>query len=210
MTDHSFESLRAMTRHTSQVFGRSITCEIYRPEEGILAITRMHDDFHDIELALLVDVSTLNITTARARMDRIPFGTCFEAIPALHGLEGLHIFQPGVLKEAHRRIPRELGCTHLGEMFESTLRALFAHVASYQRNRLKDVLTREERRQLNILNPSLRGSCRTFRAADQDPETVKRAQDKLHQLMIDVPITTRPGPSDPSEESADRMTAQEV
>jgi len=184
---HSFESLRALSRHQRQSFGRALSCEVYKTDAGIVAITRMHDDFHDMELALLVDAGTLTILAARARMERIPFSTCFEAVPALTALEGLAIFQRGVLKEMHRRIPRELGCTHLGEMFESTLRALFAHVASDSRVQLRDHLDLEERRQVNIANPALRGTCRTFRAVDEDPRVLEQAEAKIRGLRLETP-----------------------
>jgi hypothetical protein len=182
MSEFTFEGLRALARHHRQSFGRHISCEVYRTDEGILAITRMHDDFHDMELALLVDFEQLTILAAHARMERIPFGTCFEAIPALTSLEGLCIFQPGVLKEARARMPREAGCTHLGEMFESTLRALFAHIASHGRVRLRDHLSLEERRQLNIAHKTLRGTCRTFRASDEDPQILEQARERVAVL----------------------------
>ena len=39
-----------------EVFGRIVKCEMYKLDEGkILALTRMHDDYHDLNLALLLD-----------------------------------------------------------------------------------------------------------------------------------------------------------
>src|SRR5689334_9580656 len=119
----TFEQLRDLSRHQRQAFGRQIHCEVYRTERGPLAITRLHDDVHDMQMAVLIDPETRTIHSARGRMERFPFGTCPFALESLHRLDGMPIHERGTLKEVHRRIPREEGCTHLAEMLEATLRS---------------------------------------------------------------------------------------
>src|SRR3972149_8844614 len=46
--DH--EAITALAKHHKQVFGRIVSCEMYILEAGRkLALSRMHDDFHDME-----------------------------------------------------------------------------------------------------------------------------------------------------------------
>ncbi|MFZ2223486.1 MAG: hypothetical protein WAV26_02230, partial [Candidatus Deferrimicrobium sp.] len=61
-----------MAKHHRQSFGRILKCEMYKLENGrLLAITRLHDDFHDMNLAILLS-DDYRIEEIAGKMDRIP------------------------------------------------------------------------------------------------------------------------------------------
>ena len=180
---NAFSRLVSLAHHHKQVFGRAVTCEVYTPDEGFLAITRMHDDFHDLSIALLIDAKSLVILSIEGSMGRIPYPECHAAESTLQTLVGLNVSQKGVLKEVRNRISRSAGCTHFGEMIESSFRSFFAAWYTYQdehkQTKKRELLTLEERRQLNINNPLLGDSCVSFQRRDADPLLLDRARAKL-------------------------------
>ena len=187
-----FDELKALSRHQRQSFGRQVMVECYRTDAGWLSVTHLHDDVHDMEMGLLVDPETLVITCARGRMERFPFGTCPFALESLPRLEGMAILGKGILKEAHRRIPREEGCTHLTEMLEATLRALFAFVSMERTDPARKNMVLEEKRHLLIDNVVLGGSCLSFSTRLRDPEVAEQARVHLQQERDRLGITANP------------------
>src|SRR4030065_493450 len=107
-------------------FRRIVKCEMSQLEEGkILALTRMHDDYHDMNLAILLDGS-YRIEEIGGKMDRIPYPCCEEKpLAMLSNLNGISVLERGGLKKVKERIPRNAGCSHVYEMIESTFRAIF-------------------------------------------------------------------------------------
>jgi hypothetical protein len=74
----TYEEIRGLAKHRKQAFGRIVKCEMYRLEDGrSLALTRMHDDFHDMNLAILLD-DGYRIEEIAGTMDRIPYPRCEE------------------------------------------------------------------------------------------------------------------------------------
>ncbi len=180
----NFEQIKGLAKHHKQVFGRIVKCEMYQLEKGkLLALTRMHDDFHDMNLAILLD-DAYRIEEIAGQMDRIPYPACEKKpLDMLAALKGVGVMERGGLKKVKERIPRNMGCTHVYEMLESTFRAVF--VALY---RMTDVkwqvvldLDMEEHRQLGIKSPLLRDSCYGFNAASADGETHARALAKIEE-----------------------------
>src|SRR4030066_245484 len=125
-----YEGITGLAKHHKQAFGRIVKCEMYQLEEGkILALTRMHDDYHDMNLAILLDGS-YRIEAIGGKMDRIPYPCCEDKpLAMLSNLTGISVLERGGLKKVKERIPRNAGCSHVYEMIESTFRAIF--VGSY-------------------------------------------------------------------------------
>jgi hypothetical protein len=169
-----FDTLISLAKHNKQTFGRQVSSEIYRPTSSqILAVVKMHDDYHDMRLAILIEAGSLTVESIGAQMDRIPYPICEQALQTLEHLKGLCIFKRGILKEIKSLIPKAYGCTHLGELIEAGLRSLFAEIEpSMFKETLKKVstLSLEEERHLFMHHETLKNTCVAFNADNQDPE----------------------------------------
>lgn len=181
-----FEAIKGLAKHHKQVFGRIVKCEMYKLENGkALTLTRMHDDFHDMNLAILLDDS-YHIEEIAGKMDRIPYPCCEKKpLELLTALKGIGILERGGLKKVKERIPRNMGCTHVYEMLESSFRAIF--VGSY---RITDAkwegildLDMDEHRQLGVKSALLRDSCYAFNSVSLDEETFSRAMGKIEEAQ---------------------------
>ncbi len=180
----SFEELKGLAKHHKQVFGRIVKCEMYKLEEGkILALTQMHDDYHDMNLAVLLD-DGYRIEEIAARMDRIPYPCCERGpLERLPSLAGIGVLERGGLKKVKQRIPRNLGCTHVYEMIESTFRAIFVGSYSIVGRKWEGVLDldMEENRQLGIRSPILSDTCYAFNPASADEDLLQSALRKMEE-----------------------------
>ncbi len=179
-----YEAIKGLAKHHKQVFGRIVKCEMYKLEDGrILALTRMHDDFHDMNLAILLDDS-YRIEEIAGKMDRIPYPCCEEKpLSMLPDLEGISVLARGGLRKVKERIPRNAGCTHVYEMIESTFRAIFVGSYSIVGQKWEGVLSldMEENRQLGIASPILADTCHAFDPASADEEVLRRARRKVEE-----------------------------
>ena len=177
-----YEAIKSLAKHHKQVFGRIVKCEMYKLEgEKILALTRMHDDYHDMNLALLLDGS-YRIEKIAGKMDRIPYPCCEEKpLAMLSELVGIAVLERGGLKKVKERIPREAGCSHVYEMIESTFRAIFVGSYSIIDQNWNGVLSLdlEEHRQLGIRSPILADTCYAFHRESADEEIVRSALRKV-------------------------------
>ena len=177
-----YDAITALAKHHKQVFGRIVKCEMYRLEGGkMLALSRMHDDFHDMNLAILLDAG-YRIEEIGGKMDRIPHPCCEgRPLEMLAALKGIGVLERGGLKKVKERIPRNLGCTHIYEMIESTFRAIF--VGSYRIHGQKWEgildLEPEENRQLGLHSPILVDTCYAFNRESADAGVLSRARKKV-------------------------------
>jgi len=153
-----FETIRELAKHHKQSFGRILKCEMYKLEGGrLLTITRLHDDFHDMNLAILLSDS-YRIEEIAGKMDRIPQPCCeTKPLEMLSSLKGIAVLERGGLKKVKERIPRNMSCTHIYEMLESTFRSIFVGSYSILGQKWDGVLNleMEENRQLGIQSPVL-------------------------------------------------------
>jgi len=177
-----YEAIKSLAKHHKQAFGRIVKCEMYKLEgEKILALTRMHDDYHDMNLALLLDDS-YRIEKIAGKMDRIPYPCCEEKpLAMLSELVGIAVLERGGLKKVKERIPREAGCSHVYEMIESTFRAIFVGSYSIIDQNWNGVLSLdlEEHRQLGVRSPILADTCYAFHRESADEEIVRSALRKV-------------------------------
>lgn len=189
----SFAELRALARHRNVDFVRDIHSEVTAlPDDEVLVVTRLVDEYHDMSVALLLD-RDLVIRDFGAEMARIPYPVCAEAGRAYDGIIGLYIFQRGILREIRQRVERTAGCTHYTELLEASIRALFAGLYNIRDGLdVGEHLDLEERRQLNILRPMLGDTCRSFRRSDTDRERVDVALERLEKLGVEPVGVMRP------------------
>jgi hypothetical protein len=177
-----FEAITALAKHHKQMFGRIVKCEMYKLEDGrVLAITRLHDDYHDINLGILLS-DTYTIEEIAGKMDRIPYPCCEEKpLEMLSALKGVAVLERGGIRKVKERIPRNLGCTHIHEMIEASFRAIFVGSYSILHHGWEGVLALdlEENRQLGIRSPVLAGTCYAFNLDAADPEVLERARRKV-------------------------------
>lgn len=179
-----YEDITVLAKHHKQVFGRIVKCEMYKLEEGrMLALSRMHDDYHDMNLAILLD-GAFRIEEIGGRMDRIPYPCCErKPIEMLGHLKGIGILERGGLKKVKERIPRNMGCTHVYEMIESTFRAVFVGSYSIHGQKWEGVLDldMEENRQLGLRTQVLADTCYAFNRESADGEVLARAERKVEE-----------------------------
>ena len=179
-----YEGIKGLAKHHKQVFGRIVKCEMYKLEEGkILALTRMHDDYHDLNLAILLD-DAYRIEEIEGKMDRIPYPCCEEKpLEMLAELKGISVLARGGLKKVKERVPRNAGCTHVYEMIESTFRAIFVGSYSIVDQTWNGVLSLdlEENRQMGLRSPILADTCYAFNRASADEEVLERALKKVEE-----------------------------
>jgi Protein of unknown function (DUF2889) len=177
-----FEAIAALARHHKQVFGRTVRCEMYRIGDGrVLAITRLHDDYHDMTLGILLS-DAYRIEEIAGKMDRIPYPCCdTKPLEMLSALKGIAVLERGGIRKVKERIPRNAGCTHLHEMIEASFRAIFVGSYSILHRGWEGVLDLdlEENRQLGIESPVLADTCYAFHSGSADPETLERARRKV-------------------------------
>lgn len=182
----SFGELRELARHRRVSFVRDIHSEVTALADGrVLVVTRLLDEYHDMSTAMLVDAG-MTILDFGAVMERMPYPVCPEAERAYDGIIGLSVFQRGILRAIRERVERTSGCTHLTELIEASIRALFAGLYNIRREHdLHQFLDMEEIRQLNLTRPVLGDTCRSFRRADQDDARIDVALDKLRRAGLD-------------------------
>ena len=182
-----YEGIKGLAKHHKQVFGRIVKCEMYQLEKGkILALTRMHDDYHDMNLAILLDDS-YRIEEIGGKMDRIPYPCCEEKpLAMLSDLTGISVLERGGLKKVKERIPRNAGCSHVYEMIESTFRAIFVGSYSIVDRNWNGVLSLglEEHRQLTLASPILADTCYAFNRESADDGILQRALRKVEEAKM--------------------------
>ncbi|HEU5360207.1 MAG TPA: DUF2889 domain-containing protein [Candidatus Deferrimicrobiaceae bacterium] len=179
-----YEGIKDLAKHHKQVFGRIVKCEMYKLEDGkILALTRMHDDYHDMNLVILLD-DAYRIEEIAGKMDRIPYPCCEQKpLEMLAELKGISVLERGGLKKVKERVPRNTGCTHVYEMIESTFRAIFVGSYSIVDQKWNGVLSLdlEENRQMGLRSPILADTCYAFNRASADEEILQRALKKVEE-----------------------------
>ena len=177
-----YEAITNLAKHHKQVFGRIVSCEMYKLEDGkMLALSRMHDDYHDMNLAILLD-GKFRIGEIDGKMERIPYPCCEKKpLEMLAALKGIGVLERGGLKKVKELIPRNLGCTHIYEMIESTFRAIFVGSYSLHGQKWEGVLTLdlEENRQLGLQSPVLVDTCYAFNRGSGDAQVLASARKKV-------------------------------
>lgn len=182
----NYKELKSLAKHQTQSFGRIVKCEMYILEDGFLAVTGMHDDFHDINLAVYLD-DRYTVKDIAADMERIPYPAC-EVVPpeSLKKLISLPVFEKGVMKSVREIVPRKEGCTHLYEMIESTFRSIFVGLYNIMGAEYEGALELdpEEERQHHMSSPILRDTCYAFSSESEDLQVLASALAKVRDAKM--------------------------
>jgi hypothetical protein len=136
-----------------------------------------------MNLAILLSDSYC-IEEIAGKMDRIPQPCCeTKPLEMLSSLKGIHVLERGGLRKVKERIPRNMSCTHIYEMIESTFRSVFVGNYSILGQKWDGVLNleMEENRQLGIQSPILADTCFAFNLESANPEILERAKKKVEE-----------------------------
>jgi len=167
----SVAELKQLALYEKQTFHRTVSTEVYLTEEGGLSICKLHDNYHDMELALLIDLETFVIKDIAVIMNRHPFEDCIRSYVSYERLIGLKVMGGGVLHQVHQLIPRVDGCTHLYTALEAALRALFIG-AGYEGIRSRTTPgSRAEHQEMLRQHPLTKNTCVSFRTDGKFPES---------------------------------------
>jgi len=155
--------LRELALYQKQTFQRTVTTEVYLTDEGALSVCKLLDNYHDMEMAVLVDRKSYEIKDIAATMNRHPFEDCVSSFDSYKRLVGIRVMGGGVMHRIHQLIPRVDGCSHLYTALEACLRALFIG-AGYEE--IEDMAKTRERKERQIFLrkfPLTKDTCVSFR-----------------------------------------------
>ena len=100
-------------------YRRNIAIDVTVEGQTLTSVSRMTDEYHDLELHLTLNLNGYFITACEGRMHKHPYQVCPGALEALKLVVGMHV-SPGVKKEYRRTVPKAVGCAHFTEVFENT------------------------------------------------------------------------------------------
>jgi len=178
----NYKEVLNLVKHQQQLISRSVTVDIYLVDKKVIVIAKMHDDYHDMRLATIFKKGIFKIVDIAVEMERTPYPICFDSTEIYKDLIGISAFEKGVLKKIRTIIKRKMGCTHITEMLESTLRALFASLESIDGSIFKKGVNKEEHRQLVMHLPGMKNTCLAFNEDYYDENLLKSAREKLSKV----------------------------
>ncbi|MCB9770534.1 MAG: DUF2889 domain-containing protein [Candidatus Omnitrophica bacterium] len=165
----SVAELKKLALNQRQTFHRTVATEVYLTDEGALVVAKLHDNYHDMEMAVLVDRESYVIKDIDAVMNRYPFETCVFSWMSYKRLIGLKLMGGGVLHKVHEMIPRTDGCTHLYTALEACLRALFIGAGYEDLKSGAQKAARKEHQDMLRQHPLTKDTCVSFRTDGQLP-----------------------------------------
>jgi len=177
----TYNEILEKIRHSQQKMNRTLSTDIFTIDSGkrIVTICKMHDDYHDIELAMIFRKLSFKIEDIAANMSRTPYSICLNTPKPYKDIIGISAFEKGVLKKIKSIVKRNIGCTHITEMIEVSFRALFASLENLEGSLFASGVSAEEHRQLVIGFPGMLNTCAAFDDKDKDPELLDSARKKL-------------------------------
>jgi hypothetical protein len=185
----NIDDLKKLALFKRQTFHRTVATEVYQTDEGALSLAKLHDNYHDMELALLVDPKTRKVVDVAARMNRYPFETCVHALDTYRRLVGLDLTMGGILHRVHQLIPRADGCTHLYTMLEACLRALFIGAGYEELKGRTTSDSRSDSQERLREHPMTRDTCVSFRVDGKFPEAPETFLARLREKDQPVPMS---------------------
>ncbi len=110
-----------MTANPMQGFQRAITYDVWAADDGPMTLTaRLNDRFHDIEVAIVVDIAGLEILDSRVDFRRTPTPHCSEAAGKCAQLHGFVIGR-GLSRKLTEVFGGPEGCGNLRVMLAGLL-----------------------------------------------------------------------------------------
>ena len=177
----TYEEIFEKIKHSQQKMNRTLSVDIFTIDNNkrIVTICKMHDDYHDLELAMIFKKGTFKIEAIAPKMIRTPYSICLTATEPYQSLVGISAFEKGVLKKIREIIKRNTACTHITEMIEVTFRALFASLENLDGSLFDTGVTSEQHRQLVMSLPGMLNTCKAFNENERNEEILKSAREVI-------------------------------
>jgi hypothetical protein len=156
-----------------QSFRRNIDIQVELEGSTLRSVSRMVDEYHDMELHLTIDLQTKAITECRPAMHKHPTPACPGALQALQGVVGLTIDLR--IKRAFRNaVPKAAGCTHFTETFDNTFDYLLQKL--YWDGLGADITDRDAHEQLILAFLREQNTCAAFNRESTQTQTYGHAR----------------------------------
>ena len=179
----NYEEILNQVRHSQQSMNRTLSVDIFTIDnkKKVVTVCKMHDDYHDLKLAIIFKKNSFTIEEIAPKMSRTPYSICLNSTEAYKSLIGISAFEKGVLKKIKTIVKRNIACTHITEMIEVSFRALFASLENLDGSLFDKGVSSEEHRQLIMNFPGMINTCIAFNENDKDKNILKQAREKLKE-----------------------------
>jgi hypothetical protein len=174
----TYEEILEEVKHSQQKMNRHVSVDIFTIDNNkkVVTICKMHDDYHDLELAIIFKKGSFKIEDIAPRMLRTPYSICLQATEPYKNLIGISAFERGVLKKVKEIVKRNIACTHITEMVEASFRALFASLENLDGSLFDTGVSSEQHRQLVMSLPGMSNTCKAFNDDDFDKDLLESAR----------------------------------
>jgi len=175
-------------KHSQQKMNRMLSVDIFTTDNNrkVITVCKMHDDYHDLQLAIVFKKGSFKIEDIAPQMTRTPYPVCMNAAEPYKKLIGISAFEKGVLRKVKEIIRRNEACTHITEMIEVSFRALFASLENLDGSLFKTGVTPDEHRQLVMSLPGMLNTCLAFNQNYKDEELLESAREKVSKARRKV------------------------
>jgi hypothetical protein len=193
------KELKEKSKNTVRSFERRYETHVFfYPEDEIpsaLLEVRLVDDYHNMNLFLLINMANTTILDIDVEETRVPFETCPNAVNAYKILLGKELTK--VVKAEGKYIDKRMGCLHINELLEEGFRAYTAAYGFFLKDKYYPLefhedkmfigdLPREKRRHITqhwwLKDRRVKNSCYSF--------ATEREQTELKEIVKDVPSFT--------------------
>ena len=149
----------------NDVYERNINIRLQPIDKNtVIVATSLLDLHHSITTEIKIDLTTQEIVDADAKMVRVPYSGCSNALVNVRKIIGLKV-ERGINKKIADLLGHAAGCTHLVEILQNAMRfsssMLIGVRAGYGKVDKKRELSEEER--IANVMPYLKNTCIVFK-----------------------------------------------
>lgn len=193
------QELKEKSRNTVRSFERRYETHVFfYPEDDIpsaLLEVRLVDDYHNMNMFLLMNMANTTILDIDVEETRVPFETCPNAVAAYRALIGKELSK--VVRMEGKYVEKRMGCLHINELLEEGFRAYTAAYGFFLKDKYYPLeyhedkmffgdLPREKRRHITqhwwMKDRRVKNSCFSF--------STDREQSDLKEIVKEVPSFT--------------------
>lgn len=193
------KELKEKVKNTVRSFERRYETHVFfYPEDEIpsaLLEVRLVDDYHNMNLYLLIQMATTEILDIDVEETRVPFETCPNAVHFYRSLIGKELSR--IVRSDGKYVEKRLGCLHINELLEEGFRAYSAAYGFFLKDKYYPLeyhedkmfigkLSREERRHITqhwwMKDRRVKNSCYSF--------STEREEEKYKEVVKNVPSFT--------------------
>jgi len=193
------KELKEKSQNTIRSFERRYETHVFfYPEDEIpsaLLEVRLVDDYHNMNLYVLVQMADTVILDIDIEETRVPFETCPNAVFAYRSLIGKELSR--IVRSNDKFVEKKSSCLHINELLEEGLRAYGAAYGFFLKDKYYPLeyhedkmfigtLPRETRRHITqhwwMKDRRVKNSCYSFSTERENPD--------LKELVKDIPSFT--------------------